>query len=252
MCTVSFVPLEKGVVITSSRDEHIGRGIAADPGFYELKGRRLVYPKDSKAGGTWFISNESGDAAVLLNGAFEKHTAMPPYRKSRGFILPEIFQSNSPVEALKRYNLNGIENFTIILWQQEILHEFKWDGEKLHVKLPDKSRSHIWSSVTLYDEDMIFKRHCWFYDWLKYCNNITQEDIVNFHSNTHVNNREYGLRISRSNQIATCSISSLLLENKKAILYYRDLIQNTESELAYDLMPVRYILTPTFTNSETA
>ena len=123
MCTVTFIPLKNGIILTSNRDEHISRGLAQYPEFYLSNNKKLVFPKDSKAGGTWFISNEHGDTGILLNGAFKKHISTPPYRKSRGHILPDIFQSDSPLEALNHYNLKGIENFTIILWEEEKLRE---------------------------------------------------------------------------------------------------------------------------------
>lgn len=252
MCTVTYIPTKDGAILTSNRDEHISRGIALYPEFYQLSDRKLVFPKDSKAGGTWFISNEHGDTGVLLNGAFEKHISMPPYRKSRGHVLPEIFQSDSPFDALKRYDLSGIENFTIILLEQGMLREFKWDGEKLRTKLHDNEQAHIWSSVTLYDENMIAERHSWFYNWLVLHPEITQKDILNFHSNTHLTNKEFGLLISRKNKISTTSITSLCIEQQKAELLHKDFIQNIESTLQYDLMQVQYINTTTTTESEIA
>ncbi len=250
MCTVSFIPLRKGVILTSNRDEHISRGIAAYPDFYLLNDKKLAFPKDSKAGGTWFISNEHGDAAVLLNGAFEKHIPMPPYRKSRGLVLPELFQSVSPYDALKKYNLSGIENFTIILWEKEQLREIKWNGEKLIGMRWDPLKAHIWSSVTLYNPDMITERHGWFNTWLQSHHDITQKDILNFHGNTNTNNMEYGLRISRSNQISTTSITSLCLENKQATFYHKDFIQNIESTLQFGLAQDNHINSPTITTNE--
>lgn len=252
MCTVSFIPLKKGIILTSNRDEHLGRGIALYPEFYQFNDKKLVFPKDSKAGGTWFISNEHGDTGVLLNGAFEKHISMPPYIKSRGLVLPEIFQSHSPFEALKKYNLAGIENFTIILWEQEQLKELKWDGKKIFVKIHNPQEAHIWSSVTLYSENMINERHGWFNNWLSSCNNITQLEILGFHSKTNTVNKEYGLRISRANQIATSSITSFCIDNKAVVFYHHDLIQNIESTLNYSMMQAQHIITPTNTESEIA
>ena len=235
MCTVTYIPTKTGVILTSNRDEHISRGIALYPAFYLSNKKNLAYPKDRKAGGTWFISNEYGDTGVLLNGAFEKHIPKPPYRKSRGLVLPEIFQSDSPFDALKQYNLSGIENFTIILWEQGLLREIKWDGEKQNVKLHDTRQAHIWSSVTLYDQDMITERHSWFSNWLTTVTEITQADILNFHSSTQTTNKEYGLLISRENQISTSSITSLCIQQQHAEFHHMDIGQNTASTLHYEL-----------------
>lgn len=252
MCTVTYIPTKNGAILTSNRDEHISRGIALYPEIYQFNNRKLIYPKDSKAGGTWFISNEHGDAGVLLNGAFEKHIPTPPYRKSRGHVLPEIFQFTSPFDALKEYNLAGIENFTIILLEQGILREFKWDGGKLKMKLHDKGQAHIWSSVTLYDENMIAERHGWFNNWLQLHSEISQKDILNFHTGTHTTNKDYGLLISRKNKISTTSTTSLCIRQQKAELYHRDFIQNIESILQYDLMQVQHFNTLTTYESEFA
>lgn len=235
MCTVTFIPIKNGVVLTSNRDEHINRGIAIYPEVYLLNGKKLAFPKDRKAGGTWFITNEHGDTGILLNGAFEKHISTPPYRKSRGHILPDIFHSDSPFKALNHYNPEGIENFTIILWEEEKLREIKWDGKKIHAKLHDPTKAHIWSSVTLYSHEMIAERHGWFNQWLCSRAVVTKQDILHFHSSTHAHNKEYGLLISRNNKISTTSTTSLSLENKKATFYHKDYIQNIDSILEYNL-----------------
>lgn len=252
MCTVSFIPLKNGAIFTSNRDEHISRGIAQYPEFYQLGSKKLVFPKDSKAGGTWFISNENGDTGVLLNGAFEKHIPLQKYRKSRGHVLPEIFQSDSPFEALKYYNLQGIENFTIILWEEEQLREIKWDGERLRAKKHDPEKANIWSSVTLYSQEMITERHGWFKKWLQSRDEITQQDILDFHSTTQSNNKDYGLLISRDNKISTTSTTSLCLQNPIATFYHKDYTQNIVSTLEYDLLQLQHVISPAITINEPA
>jgi hypothetical protein len=252
MCTVSFIPLKNGVILTSNRDEHISRGIAQYPEFYMLNGRKLAFPKDTKASGTWFITNENGDTGVLLNGAFEKHVPVPPYRKSRGLVLPELFQETAPYEAMKQYDFSGIENFTIILWEQEQLREIKWDGKTLNTKNYNPRQAHIWSSVTLYDKEMINERHEWFSNWIASQTYISHQNILNFHSNTEAENKEFGLRISRNNNISTTSITSLCIQNQTAHFYHKDYIQHIESTLDYDLLNVHHIISPVITESETA
>jgi hypothetical protein len=44
----------------------------------------VIYPKDPKAGGTWYVVDENGTVLVLLNGAEEKHTIKLSYRKKPG------------------------------------------------------------------------------------------------------------------------------------------------------------------------
>lgn len=250
MCTVTFIPLEKGVILTSNRDEHVSRGIALYPEIYQTNNRKTIFPKDIKAGGTWFISNENGDIGVLLNGAFEKHLPLPPYRKSRGLMLLDFFDADSPYERLQQYNFFGIENFTLILWHRGVLREIKWDGAKLKEKEHNPELPHIWSSVTLYSEKMINERHGWFENWILSREKTTPQDIFDFHFNTQKQNIEYGLRISRNTKIFTTSITSLCLDEQRATFRHYDLIQDIESVLDYDLKQVQYLVIPTTKGNE--
>ncbi len=234
MCTVSFVPLERGLILTSNRDEHVNRGFALCPQFYQVNSRQLVFPKDGKAGGTWFVSNKKGDVGVLLNGAFEKHTPMPPYRKSRGLVLLDLFDAESPYEKLRYYDFSEIENFTLVLWEHSVLREITWDGNMIREKKHNPELPHIWSSVTLYSENMITERHGWFKTWISSKKKITKEDIFDFHYNTQNNNKEYGLRINRNNQMSTSSITSLCLNETQATIRHHDLIQNIKCVIEYE------------------
>lgn len=230
--------------MTSNRDEHISRGYAVYPEFSHLQGKNLVFPKDQLTGGTWFISNEKGDIGILLNGAFEKHFSNPPYRKSRGLILPEIFQNDSPLSAIKHYSFTGIENFTIILWQQNELWEIKWNGKLLYIEKLNQETCHIWSSVTLYTPEMITERQQWFTEWRKTRSVMDQSSILDFHTQTQKNNKEYGLQIARPNKITTVSVTSIMLKNQQATLIHKDILQEIEVFLDYEISYAAKTISP--------
>src|SRR5437763_16657004 len=123
MCTVTFVPVNNKVFITHSRDEKLVREKAIAPEVSVVKGSRLLFPKDGKAGGSWIGMNENGNVAILLNGAFIKHMAQPPYRRSRGLVLLDILAADDMVFFYQSLDLAGIEPFTIILWNYALLFE---------------------------------------------------------------------------------------------------------------------------------
>ena len=100
MCTVSFVRANDSIIITSNRHENIRRQNAVKPALYESSDKRIIFPKDPRAGGTWFAATDTGVVCVLLNGAFEKHIPVPPYRKSRGLVLLEIIENEDPRKPL--------------------------------------------------------------------------------------------------------------------------------------------------------
>ena len=51
------------------------------------------------------------------------------------------------------YALEGIEPFTMIIWDQGLLYDFRWDKEKRSIQQLDHQKRQIWSSVTLYNPD---------------------------------------------------------------------------------------------------
>ena len=125
MCTVSFVPLNSSVLITSNRDESISRGLTLYPKEYKINNIKCTFPKDEKSLGTWIGYNEFNDVAVLLNGAFIKHESKTPYKKSRGLIITEMLSNPSSINDLEQQNFTDIEPFTLIVYSKEKLFEYK-------------------------------------------------------------------------------------------------------------------------------
>ena len=98
MCTVSFVSSNGKTIITSNRDEKVLRPSAIEPKNYQINTKNVFFPKDPKAGGTWFAVDENSNVLVLLNGAEEKHILKEKYNRSRGLIVLELIGETSPLE----------------------------------------------------------------------------------------------------------------------------------------------------------
>ena len=162
MCTVSFIPVNNTFFIVSNRDETSTRKHALPPAEYVLNQNKIVFPKDADAGGSWIAMSENGAVCVLLNGAFQKHLSSPPYAKSRGLVFLDIISTNHPYQTFLELPLSNIEPFTLILFEKDILYECRWDGISKHSCILNNRKPFIWSSVTLYDADMIKKREEWF------------------------------------------------------------------------------------------
>ena len=77
-----------------------------EPKNYLINNKNIIFPKDAKAGGTWFAASESGTILVLLNGAKEKHQVQLSYRKSRGQIVLDIISSFSPKDIWNEIDLD--------------------------------------------------------------------------------------------------------------------------------------------------
>ncbi|MDW8849388.1 NRDE family protein [Flavobacterium sp. MMLR14_040] len=224
MCTVSFVNNNGVVIITSNRDEQLIRPSAIAPRNYNQNGKNVIYPKDPKAGGTWFAVDADKTVLVLLNGGLVKHEAAFSYRKSRGLIALDIIYSDSPKDFWSEIDLENIEPFTLVLYQEEKLYELIWDGFGKRMTRLDENKNHIWSSVTLYPGEIRKKRSDWFTQFLKDKSEISPQDMFRFHRNTQDDDTENGLVINRQDILKTLSITQVTIEQNKGIMRHYDLI----------------------------
>ncbi|MFA9186592.1 NRDE family protein [Flavobacterium sp. FBOR7N2.3] len=233
MCTVSFVKTDGKIIITSNRDENIIRPNAIAPQNYTLNGKNIIYPKDPKAGGTWYVVDENGTVLVLLNGANEKHIVKLPYRKSRGLIVLDLIAQTSPKDFWNAIDLENIEPFTLVLFENETLFQLRWNGIIKETSQLDANKNHIWSSATLYPEMVREKRASWFYHFLEVTPAISETELLHFHRYTEETNQENGLVINRNEETKTVSITQSVIENNKVSLLHCDLIAQQESKISF-------------------
>lgn len=199
MCTVTFLP--KGncdFILTSNRDETLNRKTLS-PQKYNINGVDLIFPKDELAGGTWIGLSEKNRLICLLNGGFVKHKRKASYKMSRGVIVKTLLTSKNVVADIKKFNFDEIEPFTIVLvdWNNVLeIHEFVWTGSKKHFKKL-KNEPHIWSSATLYTDEMKELRKKWFTDWLVDNANFDSKKIIEFHQDKTKGNSEVSLKMKR-------------------------------------------------------
>lgn len=229
MCTVTYIPTAKGIYLTSNRDESAQRGRALPPAQYDCNGDKLIYPKDPDANGSWIALKQCGDAAVLLNGAFVRHERQPVYRKSRGLIFLEIMAGNNPPDHFLQIALDGIEPFTLVLFNRNQLWECRWDGYKKHKVLLNASRPYIWSSTTLYHKDVAEERRRWFMQWLSSASELNTAKIMTFHQCAGKGDLYNGLVINRENKMRTVSITSVNINADKPAMSYWDLEEGTNT-----------------------
>lgn len=226
MCTVTYIPQENNqFILTSNRDEsperssqHIAR--------QSKNNIDLIFPRDKTAGGTWIAVANTDRVVCLLNGAFEKHKHRPPYRKSRGIMVLEFFDYPTANAFFKEYDFKGMEPFTMVILENEQLFEFRWDEKKVHITELDRSHPHIWSSSTLYNDEIKKKRKEWFAKW-QLQNEFKLEQIFNFHKNAGEGNSDYDLVMNRNNIVQTVSITNIIKNSHSIELQYHDLIHST-------------------------
>lgn len=233
MCTLTFIPSSTNeVIITSNRDEHISRGNSAFPVTVTKKTGEVFFPQDPKAGGTWLAASNAGVITVLLNGAFEKHKHLPPYRLSRGIILLDSFDFTNLYEFNAEYDLNDIEPFTIVQFdlRSQTISELRWNGSFKHFSELDYSIPHIWSSATLYSKKIRTERENWFSNWLENPE-LNSEKMLDFHkfSGTDISN---SISMNRGNGLQTVSISQLVSTGKQLNFTHHNLLNQTNKSIS--------------------
>jgi len=227
MCTVTLVSKNnKGFVLTSNRDEAIGRETLAIS-TYEFKDKLLMFPKDQRGGGTWIAASNQQSVICLLNGGHKNHHKKNRYRHSRGIVVTDILQEENLSQALQLYNCSGLEPFTLVgvTWQYKLhFYEMVWDGEKKHFRSLDTSKTYIWSSSTLYTDEMKQLRCNWFSNFNEE-NELSAENLLDFHKNAGDGNSFNNLIISRE-ALQTRSITQIRYINDDLQMRYEDLLED--------------------------
>jgi uncharacterized protein with NRDE domain len=228
MCTVTYIPSTgNGYFLTSNRDEKKIRLVAQKPVWYLYASGKILFPKDGNAGGTWMALHENGNAMVLLNGATQAHQYLPPYRKSRGVVFLDIFDHPQPLAAFDQVNLHKIEPFTLVIRQQQYLFLTRWDGMDKTIEELDPAKGYIWSSSTLYSNEVIRKRKEWFDLFLTQHQDAGVDEILNFHRFAGDGDETNDVLMNRNDELFTVSITQLYRNQLNSLFQYYDL-QNAD------------------------
>jgi uncharacterized protein with NRDE domain len=226
MCTVTFLPLSNNdFILTSNRDEQRLRE-TLPPKIYEEDGIEMLFPKDKVAGGTWIGVSSKKRLVCVLNGGFIKHKRKENYSKSRGLIAKEILKANSLQPYLDNLNLLEVEPFTMILvdWNNLELNltELVWDEHEKHIT-KHKNEPKIWSSSTLYSNEVKELRNKWFQQWLGE-NEFISEAILQFH-HTETDDKEQSILMKRT-YVETVSITSVKKIENTLEMVYENVVHN--------------------------
>lgn len=235
MCTVSYIPRlhDNSFILTSNRDEKAIRPTIS-PAIYRNGTIDIVFPKDEKAGGSWIAMNNQGKLNCLLNGGIITHQKQNFHTVSRGNILVGLTSSGLSVsEYFSGKELIHVEPFTIVALEHnsgivETLIEFIWDGNTKYFRHLDSNDAHIWSSVTLYNNEHRKMRKKWFENFYNANKEeITQKKIMDFHSGTHSNDDSINIIMQRTGGLKTVSITQITVADDRSKMSYFDLLDGS-------------------------
>ncbi len=230
MCVLTFIPFkEGGFDLTSNRDESPQRKKALFPSIKKTPYYQLIFPKDGDQGGTWIAATGNPKLVCLLNGAFEPHQPEPPYYKSRGLVVLDVFEYPQFIDFYNDSDLSGIEPFTMVciepLENDFGLYELKWDGENKHLTELDSKKPHLWASASLYSSQAQLKRNKFFHSWLQQEETIDWEKLEGLHTQLKMGRfKEDYLENNQLPPVVTRSITHISY-GRENIIRYKDLHQ---------------------------
>jgi len=227
MCTVSYIPQGKdSFVLTSNRDVNSARS-PKNITRLEQNGQVTLFPQDEEAGGTWIAISNTNKVVCLLNGAFENHEYCPPYKQSRGLLVLDFFTFPDASVFFERYDFEGIEPFTMVVFDEDNLFEFRWNGEVPYIRELDTSGFYLWSSATLYPKEIRERRQSWFQAWLNHRTDFGLEAIRHFHRTGGKGDSGNGFIMNRNNLVQTVSITHVVKKSNGIEMIYHDLLNDS-------------------------
>jgi len=233
MCTVTFLPLSNtDFMLTSNRDEQRLRE-TLPPKTYKENGIEMLFPKDKIAGGTWIGVSSKKRLVCVLNGGFTKHKRKDSYSKSRGLIAKEILKENAIQPYIEKLDLLGVEPFTIIIadWNSNELNlvELVWDENQKHIT-KHKNEPKIWSSSSLYTDEIKKLREKLFQEWIAE-NDFTSSAVLKFHHSEN-GDKEQSILMKRA-YVETVSITSVKKSENKIEMIYEDLAHSQKTLIRF-------------------
>lgn len=233
MCTLTYVPLNSGRVITSNRDESPLRNASVLSLYISKNQEEYFIAEEPLRGGTNTAIGENNRNTILLNGAFKPHDMAKKYGMSRGIVLLKSLDFQNAFAYADEFLFENIQPFTLVDFQDTAIREIRWDGVMLHKATFSVDEPHIWASAQMYLDKAQQDRRAWFEDLLK-IENLDADKILDFHFNGGNGDLENDMVMKRGNMVQTVSISQVSeLGNKKEIKHY-DLVSDSETNYHFE------------------
>jgi hypothetical protein len=237
MCTISSIASGNKMIFTFNRDEDPGRNATEYMAKKQLPNKTIYFPKDPLSGGSWMVADNRGNVAMLFNGALQKYEKTGNYKQSRGILLLETGSEENMLDAFTKKDLEGIEPFSILLYENRKLYRLIWNGNEKNCSLLPKNQNHIFSSATIYTQAVRQLRETWLEQYAKQ-NRLHEASMFHFHKNMQPQDMENGLVINRSNRLQTISITQAVISDSNTIINQEDLINNQlhQSTIEHELV----------------
>lgn len=223
MCVVTYFPANNGFYFTSNRDE-VNTRQTDYPKAYKHQQYEIIYPKDLEKGGSWFAIDASQKKMACLLNATGKQPSQDDRISRRKLPINFLIKEKS---LLQEDTLKKVAPFTLICIQYTdnvIIEEYHWDGESIKLSYINEKKPYLWCSNTLYSTEEKDRLTKMFKGNLTKIKSLT--DIVDFHKKMAQPLRN-DVFLKKDKDLQTLSVTSLRATNKKGIISYSNLLENS-------------------------
>ena len=226
MCILSYAPTNDGFVMTFNRDEVYNR-VTKPPKQYTIDNQKLIFPKDTKFGGSWIGINVSKSVVGCILNAKGRSPKIPS--NSRGNIfIDQLVQCKA---NLNENELLGVAPFTLLFFylQTQVIKQYHWNGLDLKKQHHTLSTPFIFCSSSLYDDVIIKKLKAEFNSLIASKSGI-ETTVSSFHKK-YFFYKNHPIYLKRSSDIQTVSMTTILKNKNGLRLNYTDLVEISEQTI---------------------
>ena len=179
---ITYIPInESNFMLVHSRDESVLRPIATPPIKREINGLKHVFPVDPEGKGTWIGFSEKGTVAALFNSGTHAYKHDPPYKHSRGLIIPELFSYDSFDRFYEEFDHYGLAPFTLWVIEGNRFLEIKKDPENIQLEEINPLNPKLALSKNLYPDETEDIRRLELLKLYYDKGFVSKEEILKFH-----------------------------------------------------------------------
>lgn len=226
MCILSYAPIKDGFILNFNRGEVYNR-LAKPPEQYIVKNQKLVFPKDTKSGGTWIGINQTKSVVGCILNAKGKSPKIPS--NSRGSILIDLLIQGKA--NLYENELLAIAPFTLLSFclHTQVITQYQWDGFHLKRNKHTMSAPLILCSSSLYENVIMEKLKAEFNSLI-----ANESEIENTTSSFHKKYffyKNHPIYLKKNSDIQTVSMTTILKNKNGFSLNYSDLVENIKQTI---------------------
>ena len=217
MCTITYIPLKDGYILTQNRDESPQRADAVFPVESTVNGTRVIYPQDPEGQGSWFVSTQDGVTLCIMNGIYHANKKPGQFRHSRGLVPLHFLEHEGTFDFLDRYRFDGLEGFKLLACSLKGVDEIKWDERQVtHNRYAPASL--IFQSDPLYNAEQKAFRSGLFESFLE---NNPPDQILDFHTQSQTNDPSIDILMDRGRVGSVSTIQRKFHGTTNAVSYLK-------------------------------